>query len=191
MQEFAKMNKQQLLKETLAALCRHDLLNKQEELIENRDKHKKLLESLEKLNTKFQQLSDENVRIEGSVMNFNRKTEYLETIKSIERKIAWIEYSALLERKEEVKEDRKLAQELHEKRKCEMLPTENALKEVGKLILSTKAEYMKTLKSQKNIEETLQSKLKVMSQLKEKITRIEGKIIENILRKFNKLYNFR
>lgn len=46
MQEFARLNKQELLKETQVALCRLDLVQKQDDLINGRNRHKKLVKAL-------------------------------------------------------------------------------------------------------------------------------------------------
>lgn len=42
-QEFARLNQQELLKQTQVALCRLDLVEKQQDLINARNKHKKLV----------------------------------------------------------------------------------------------------------------------------------------------------
>ncbi|KAJ8926523.1 hypothetical protein NQ314_021125 [Rhamnusium bicolor] len=91
-QDFAKLNKQDLLKETQKALCRFDLIEKQETLVGSREHHKAQIECMENYQKKLQEAQDANVRLEGRVQNFNKKKKYNEAILHIERKIAWVIY---------------------------------------------------------------------------------------------------
>lgn len=48
-QEFARLNKQELLRETQIAICRMDLMEKQRDLIAARSTHRKLVKTLRPL----------------------------------------------------------------------------------------------------------------------------------------------
>lgn len=133
-QDFAKMNKQQLLQQTQIAICRHDLIEKQMELIKIRDQHKDLELSTEKSKKKLQELHDANLRIEGKVQNLKKKDKYLKQIEHVERKGAWIAYETVAAKIEELKEDRKRAKEIYTKHKESFKPIENALGNAKKAV---------------------------------------------------------
>ncbi|KRT79012.1 hypothetical protein AMK59_7516, partial [Oryctes borbonicus] len=94
-QDFAKMNKQELLKQTKKALCRDDLIEKQQNLIAKKDRHKAILETSSKRSKKLQEAKDANLRLESKVNNFNKRKKFLTVIKTIDRKIAWRKYELL------------------------------------------------------------------------------------------------
>lgn len=58
------------------ALCRDDLLEKQNALIAAREKHKNLLEQSNRHAQSLQEAQDANARLEGRVKNFNKKMKY-------------------------------------------------------------------------------------------------------------------
>lgn len=66
-QDFAKLNKQQLLLQTQAAICRHDLLDKQQELIQIKESHRNIHGDIEKDEQQLRELQDANLRVEGKV----------------------------------------------------------------------------------------------------------------------------
>lgn len=126
-QDFAKLNKQQLLKETQIALCRQDLLENQETLIECREQHKKMLASIEKNEKELKESKEANSRLEGLVKNFNQKKIYLEKIQHIERKIAWIMYDNIRVKLQEAKNDKVKASQLFETSKAGIEPIEKQI----------------------------------------------------------------
>ncbi|KAG5871908.1 hypothetical protein JTB14_025000 [Gonioctena quinquepunctata] len=123
-QEFAKLNKQELLKETQKALCRFDLIEKQETLIKNRGHQKEILESVENFHKKLQDATELNSRLEGRVCSFNKKKKYSENIQHIDRKIVWASYEQIRLQLTEIKNDRNKAQEVYDRHKKAMKPIE-------------------------------------------------------------------
>mgnify|MGYP005984441889 FL=1 len=133
-QDFAKLNQQQLLKETQVALCRNDLIEKQESLIGCRENHKNLTESIEKNGTKLQENKDANMRLEGKIENFGKKKKFLGRIQDIERKVAWLEYDNYYEKMSETKQDLAKATQIYEKHKSAAKPMEKEIHQAKKAI---------------------------------------------------------
>ncbi|KAH1016117.1 hypothetical protein HUJ04_007390 [Dendroctonus ponderosae] len=125
--DFAKLNKKELLRETQIALCRDDLLEKQQSLIEARAKHRSLLEQLNKHTQNLQESHDANCRLEGKVKNFNEMKKYKEMIADIDRQIAWIEYEDKRDKLTEIKKDKQSAQAIYDKYRQEMKPLEKEI----------------------------------------------------------------
>lgn len=133
-QDFAKMNQQQLLKETQIALCRNDLIEKQQVLINFRENDKLLRTAIEKNNEKLQENRDVISRLEGKIENFARKKQFLNKIRDIDRKIAWMEYDKIYEKMLEVKTDLKKAKEIYEKHQNTIKPIESKIQAAKQLI---------------------------------------------------------
>jgi chromosome segregation ATPase len=133
-QEFAKLNQQQLLKETQTALCRTDLIEKQESLIEYRETHKTLVAAIDKNNTKLQEAKDANLRLEGKIENFSRKKQFLSRIQDIDRKVAWLQYDNVYEKLTETKADLTKATQIYEKHKNAAKPLEDDIHQAKDLI---------------------------------------------------------
>lgn len=175
-QDFAKLNKYDLLKETQIALCRFDLIEKQETLIKNRDSHKELLESLTKLDKNLEQARDLNSRLEGKVTSFNKKKEYLEKIENIERKTSWMVYEDYRIQLTDVKKDRGKAQEVYDKYRNIVKPMEQKLNEV-KTGITQKQQVSKT--SEKvitNIKTSINTNIEKSEKLVESIKRLEDDV---------------
>ncbi|KAI4468807.1 structural maintenance of chromosomes protein 5 [Holotrichia oblita] len=131
-QDFAKMNKQELLKQTKKALCRDDLIQKQENLISRRNQHKNALETVGKRTKKLQEAKDANSRLEGKVTNFNKRKKFLLMIKNIDRKIAWRNYEDINERRENIKADKAQATQILNAHKTTAQPIETDIKNKNK-----------------------------------------------------------
>lgn len=126
-QDFAKMNKQELLKETQIALCRTDLIDKQTTLIENQQRYESILSVLEKKKEELKESVNKKQRLEGKVENFLKKKKLLEEEKNIERKIAWVIYENVHLEREKIKEDKKEVQAKLDKFKNQAKPIQNAI----------------------------------------------------------------
>lgn len=105
-QNFAKMNKQELLKQTKKALCRDDLIKKQENLIQRRTREKTISDHFDENKKKLQEAKDANMRIENKVENFNKKQELEALITHVERKIAWRVHDEIFEKKNEIRAEK-------------------------------------------------------------------------------------
>lgn len=126
-QDFAKMNRQDLLKETQIALCRTDLIEKQLALIQKRERHKSLLSLSKKKKEQLQGSINRKQRLEGKVENFLKKKKLLQEQKNIERKIAWVNYENIHLERDQIKADKRKAQEKFDKCKDQAKPIQNAI----------------------------------------------------------------
>ncbi|KAI4468867.1 structural maintenance of chromosomes protein 5 [Holotrichia oblita] len=104
-QDFAKMNKQEL-----------------------RNQHKNALETVGKRTKKLQEAKDANSRLEGKVTNFNKRKKFLLMIKNIDRKIAWRNYEDINERRENIKADKAQATQILNAHKTTAQPIETDIK---------------------------------------------------------------
>ena len=125
--EFARMNKQELLRATKRAICRQDLVDKQEELIAARKRHRDFVSQVEKNGEKLRELKDNILHLEGKVRSFNKRQQFLEVVKNIDRKITWVKYERLYEKVDDLKRDRKCAEEVVERHKESIKPIQAAL----------------------------------------------------------------
>lgn len=126
-QDFAKLNKQELLKQTQISICRQDLIDKQEKLIAKRARHTELVGLLAKYNQNLAEATSSNTRLQAKVKNFRKMKKYLEKIKQIDRKIAWVFYKGLKEKVDDLQERREKADKEFKKQKNAAEPLRNAL----------------------------------------------------------------
>ncbi|XP_063905128.1 structural maintenance of chromosomes protein 5-like [Zophobas morio] len=179
-QDFAKLNQQQLLKETQVALCRNDLIEKQESLIGCRENHKNLTESIEKNGTKLQENKDANMRLEGKIENFGKKKKFLGRIQDIERKVAWLEYDNYYEKMSETKQDLAKATQIYEKHKSAAKPMEKEIHQAKKAISDLQHTNSGVTRSIRENETSSRNYMEKIDQSKEKIREIENEMNERI-----------
>ncbi|CAH1154399.1 unnamed protein product [Phaedon cochleariae] len=171
-QDFAKLNKQDLLRETQRALCRFDLIEKQDSLIRNREQHKQMLGSLETQQKRLQEAHDLNNRLEGRVQSFNKKKKYSENIQHIERKIAWTLYEAIRVQLTDIKKDRNKAQEIYEQFKNALKPKEQGIVRKKKGITEFQENNTKVVQVIRNTESSINNNVERVDALKESIRKI-------------------
>lgn len=175
-QDFAKLNKYDLLKETQLALCRFDLIEKQDNLIKTKESHKELSGSLDKVVKNLEQARDLNSRLEGRVTSFNKKKEYQEKIDHIERKINWMIYEDLRVQLTDVKKDRGKAQEVYDRYKNIIKPMEKKLDNV-KLGINQKQQVSKTVTQvTRNVETTINTNMEKFEKIKDSIKQLEDNV---------------
>lgn len=172
-QDFAKLNKQDLLKETQKALCRFDLIEKQEALVNNRVNHKDLIRSIENSQKKLQEAQEANVRLEGRVQNFNTKKIYTEKVEHIERKMAWIAYEHIKVQLTDIKKDKTNAQEVYNKFQEALRPMEKAIDESRKQIINFQQSNSTLAQVIRNCENSISSNLDQTDTLKDSIRAVE------------------
>ncbi|KAJ8916110.1 hypothetical protein NQ315_004477 [Exocentrus adspersus] len=172
-QDFAKLNKQELLRETQKALCRYDLIEKQEALINSRDHHKDVVSSIETYQKKLQEAEEANMRLEGRVQNLNTKKIYTEKVSHIERKIAWINYEDVKIQLTDVKKDRNDAQEVYDKLKSAVRPIEQAIDQSRAQITHFQQNNSKLAQVIRNMENNTSSNFERVDTMKNSVRSIE------------------
>lgn len=175
-QDFAKLNKQDLLKETQSALCRFDLIEKQKTLIDNRNSHKELVEAVGTLDKNLEQARDLNSRLEGRVTSFNKKKEYQEKIDNIERKTSWMVYEDFRIQLTDVKKDRSKAQEVYDRYKNFLKPMDQKLSLIKKYI-SQKQQISSTVSQTiRSINKSMETNTDKWNKCKDTITKLEDEV---------------
>ncbi|XP_074040926.1 structural maintenance of chromosomes 5 isoform X2 [Leptinotarsa decemlineata] len=168
-QDFAKLNKQELLIETQKALCKFDLIDKQEMLILHRASQKEILESIDTYQKKLQNATEFNSRLEGRVQSFNKKKKFAENIQHIERKIAWTSYEQIRVQLSDIKEDRNKAQEVYDKYKNDMKPMERDINENKKSITELQQSNSSIAQIIRNTESSINMNLEKIDTVKDSI----------------------
>ncbi|EFA05955.1 structural maintenance of chromosomes protein 5 [Tribolium castaneum] len=179
-QDFAKMNQQQLLKETQVALCRTDLIEKQEALIACKNNHKQLTEAIDKNGAKLQETRDANMRLEGKIENFSRKKKFLSQIEGIDRKIAWLQYDDLYEKMTETKADLAKATKIYEKHKSATKPAEKEIQKAKQVVQELQQSNSNITRTIREHEASARNYVEKIEQTKDKIRDIEQKMNDQI-----------
>lgn len=131
-QDFAKMNKKELLLNMQVAVGRQDLVDKQEQLVKIQTEQEVLRKELDQLNKKLEQAERDNSRLESRVKNFKERKVCLEEIEHVKRKISWKKYNRLVEEAEEIKVDLLKAGELMEVHKKKIQPLEQRMTDLNR-----------------------------------------------------------
>lgn len=127
-QDFAKMNKKELLKNMQLAVGRQDLVDKQEKLVEIQIEQETLKKELDALNTRLEQAQRDSERLESKVKNYNERKGYIEELEHVKRKLSWETCHKLKNKADEIKSDLKKFKVSVDKHKAEILPIENQIK---------------------------------------------------------------
>lgn len=146
-QDFAKLNKQELLRQTQVAIGQEDLIEKQEAIILQRAKHNELVYLLNKYNQNLAEATDTNNRLKAKVSNFRKMKYYLERIKHIDRKMAWIFYDSLKKRVEELAERKRKTEAEFKEQKNAAEPLKNALKNARQALANAQDKITKKVGS--------------------------------------------
>lgn len=126
-QDFAKMNKKELLVNTQRAVGREDLVNKQKELIDAKTEQKTIAKDVDTLTSKIEQTRAELNRLEGKVQNLQEKRNILKQIQGVNRKIAWENFYNKENDLKGIEEDKIKQKEILEMAKNKMAPIENII----------------------------------------------------------------
>ncbi|CAH0550064.1 unnamed protein product [Brassicogethes aeneus] len=173
-QDFAKMNKQELLKQTQIALCKNDLIEKQNMLIESRSRHKELLSAVEKSTKKLEDAKEKNMRLEGRVANFKKKRKYNERMAHLDRRVAWILYENCRDKLQEVKSDKAKATEAYDKHKKAIEPMEQQIRGGKENVRKFQERNAKIAQIIRSSESQIRENNDTMENLKDSIQRIES-----------------
>ncbi|KAL3286561.1 hypothetical protein HHI36_001064 [Cryptolaemus montrouzieri] len=157
-QDFAKMNKQDLLRATQLAVCREDLIEKQNILIETKNRHAGLKKMIDQNEQKLSEAQETNARLESKVRSFNKKKDFLVNIQHIDRKSSWLQYEQLRFNLTEVKEDKTKATEVYERHKNSAKPMEHEISIAKKTVSQLQSSHSNVLRSVRETEKTLQEK---------------------------------
>lgn len=131
-QDFAKMDKKELLTNTQIAVGRQDLVDKHQKLINFQQDQDKLKKDYNMLNKKLEQAEKDNSRLENRVKNFQEQKKYVEDIEHVKRKISWLKYETLLSKVQEIEKDLQKANDIMKVHKKKIEPIDNKIAELKK-----------------------------------------------------------
>lgn len=92
------------------------------------------MQNLQKWEDSLADANEVRLRLEGKMQNFQKRKEYQEKIKNIDRKVAWILYDVLKVRLEEVKEVRKREHAELERKRKDIEPMQGAVNNAKRMI---------------------------------------------------------
>lgn len=167
--DFAKLNKQQLLKETQLALCRDDLVEKQEKLKMEYEQQKQDIMRLDKSKQKLQELKDINVSVEAKVRTFNKRKKALQHLDSIKRKEKWLLHFHSKNEYVRVKDLQNKSKDVLNTKKEAMIPLEEQVSE--------QKEKLREIENKKrNIENSLKRDELQVHQSNEKVNNLKNSL---------------
>lgn len=150
-QDFAKLNKKELLTNTQIAIGRADLLGKQEELIKMEKQVSVLSKDVDKITQQLEQVESDMSRLEGRVKNYNDRKAFLEDVDHIKRKLSWNKYENLNKRMTDVSQDLTKATDIVETKKNKLLPVQKKIQNFNSKLIAIQQEL-------KNSNKTIQNK---------------------------------
>lgn len=92
------------------------------------------MQNLHKWENNLADANEVRLRLEGKMQNYQKRKEYQEKIKNIDRKVAWILYDVIKERLVEVKELRRREQEELARKRREIEPMQGAVNNAKRMI---------------------------------------------------------
>ncbi|XP_052749522.1 structural maintenance of chromosomes protein 5 [Galleria mellonella] len=126
-QDFSKMDPQQLLRSTLSAVSGQESVTQLEELIKCRDQQRGLSTKLENNTQLMQEQIRLNERLKLVIDAMKQRREIEHQIEICEKKKLWIEYQELREKVMECTNDKKQTVKLYNSHKTKIEPLEKAL----------------------------------------------------------------
>ncbi|KAF5306546.1 hypothetical protein FQA39_LY08868 [Lamprigera yunnana] len=180
-QEFARLNKQQLLQQTQIALCRYDLLEKQTELINLGLQQKNTQTCLQQQSQKLKDLSDANSRLEGRVENLEKKEKYDKVIENIERKMAWVKYQHLRVELDDIKEDKKKISETYNNDKTTLKSLQTEIRKAENAVATDQQKILTVSATIRKHESVVNCQLEKASHIRSNKSKIVGDFKAKIL----------
>ncbi|KAL1464174.1 hypothetical protein WDU94_003846 [Cyamophila willieti] len=168
-QDFAKMNKQQLFYNTLKSIGgikMESTIDKLKELQKNFTSLKKTIENKTK---SLDQETIDNQRLEGEVENSNERKKLVEHIELMNKKKSWLVYDAKLKEKAVLKQEADAIGKKYESEKLHVKPMEDKLKQINQSIKNVQARIAP-------LSSTRQQNFSVLMKCKEACARVRGDI---------------
>ncbi|KAG7296676.1 hypothetical protein JYU34_020532 [Plutella xylostella] len=185
-QDFSKMDPQQLLRSTLSAVGGQESVSQLDELIETRQKQRSIGTKLTSNTQLLQEQIRLNERLKLQIDAMQQRKEIEQKIELCEKKKLWLEYQDLREKVIEYTNDKKEAVKLVNSHKSKVEPLEKimemAKRSISQLEQQKLAASRETLKIKDKVKETLESIKTQQYRIKE----IESSLQEKIERHRNR-----
>ncbi|CAG9122334.1 unnamed protein product [Plutella xylostella] len=185
-QDFSKMDPQQLLRSTLSAVGGQESVSQLDELIETRQKQRNIGTKLTSNTQLLQEQIRLNERLKLQIDAMQQRKEIEQKIELCEKKKLWLEYQDLREKVIEYTNDKKEGVKLVNSHKSKVEPLEKVMemakRSISQLEQQKLAASRETLKIKDKVKETLESIKTQQYRIKE----IESSLQEKIERHRNR-----
>lgn len=135
-QDFAKLNKQQLLKETQIALCKMDLSEKQNKACECSTLYLDTRNNLNKLKLNLEEIEIKKQTLDLKMEILKLKMQYINDIKNIDGKIAWLKYEEHNTEYQNILQDKKMSDEMLQENKKRQVHVPKAITKANNVLSS-------------------------------------------------------
>ncbi|KAK6624544.1 hypothetical protein RUM44_011403 [Polyplax serrata] len=146
-QDFAKLNPQQLLDHTQKTVGTGELVQLHETLKELNSKTLNQEKHCEVLKIELEKEVQKNDRIKEQVKSFKEKQSLCEKIKLLNQKLSWVNYNTEVENKKEIDRDAKLAEDIFKAKKKEV---EKCNRELAQFDVNLKLHEKQVTEAKKN-----------------------------------------
>uniref|UniRef100_A0A8D8Q0P2 Structural maintenance of chromosomes protein 5 n=1 Tax=Cacopsylla melanoneura TaxID=428564 RepID=A0A8D8Q0P2_9HEMI len=168
-QDFAKMNKQQLFYNTLKSIGGIEMENTIDKLKDLQKNFTSLKKTIESKSKSLDQETIDNQRLEGEVENSNERKKLVDHIELMNKKKSWLLYDDKCKEKETLKQEADAIRKKYESEKLIVKPMEDKLKQINQNIKNVQARIAP-------LSSTRQKNFSVVMKFKEECARVRGEI---------------
>ncbi|KAI5750136.1 hypothetical protein M8J76_013121 [Diaphorina citri] len=168
-QDFAKMNKQQLFYNTLKSIGGVEMENTMDKLKDLQRHFSSLKKTIESKSKNLDQETIDNQRLEGEVENSNERKKLVDHIELMNKKKAWLVYDGKCKEKDVLKIEAEAINKKYQAEKLRAKPMEDKLKQINQRIKNVQAQIAP-------LSNTKQQNYSVLNKCKEQCARVRGEI---------------
>lgn len=130
-QDFTKMNPQELLKNTQISVCPQDIIDSFQKLNEKREEQKNVSKVNSDNIVKLKDAEERNDQLKAQIENINTKNKLLEKYSLCVKKKAWLEYDHIYKQLKEVEGDKDRMGDLVKKKNSDIKPLQLQAKKIN------------------------------------------------------------
>jgi structural maintenance of chromosomes protein 5 len=154
-QDFAKMNAQEILKNTQSSVCDADVPEMFDQLVEKRQKQLESERRSQDIQVKLREAEQRNEELKGAIENMKERQSYTKKLNMCTKKKAWMEYEIAYGKLKETEGDLAQAKKETAKAQDKLKPLQNRIDELKQ----TKAKIEKAVKQAANYERSFVARL--------------------------------
>ncbi|KPJ18495.1 Structural maintenance of chromosomes protein 5 [Papilio machaon] len=185
-QDFSKMNPQELLRSTLSAVGGQESVSQLDELIECRNKHRGLSTKVQNNAQLLQEQIRLNERLKTVIDGMHQRKEIEKQIEICEKKKLWLEYQTLREQVIECERDKKEAVKLVNTHKSKMEPLEKVIDKAKVGISKLEQEKLSANREINSLKDSIKEAISSARQQEYTLKDLEAALQEKIERHQNK-----
>ncbi|XP_045540053.1 structural maintenance of chromosomes protein 5 [Papilio machaon] len=185
-QDFSKMNPQELLRSTLSAVGGQESVSQLDELIECRNKHRGLSTKVQNNAQLLQEQIRLNERLKTIIDGMHQRKEIEKQIEICEKKKLWLEYQTLREQVIECERDKKEAVKLVNTHKSKMEPLEKVIDKAKVGISKLEQEKLSANREINSLKDSIKEAISSARQQEYTLKDLEAALQEKLERHQNK-----